>query len=449
MTYIEFVDNCAIENLCAELTYPADRVILVGCELEILNKHCSQYSKIMAAKGMNTSFVPVVVSDDSLKAVVTTLEELVKKEVEGGEECVIDLTGGNDLHLTAAGIVYGKLFDEYKGINLVRFDVVNRTVIDEDGDGLPEFPRVPDITVEDNVSIYGGRVIYEKEKKGTTHRWNVDDRLIKDVSALWEICRKNSEWNVQTSLLETVESDSVVAYKRGNVTECDLQKLDMAFNESGKNGDDRSAAKHSNGISATFLDKLVAAGFLKEYSLTGGRLKLVYRDGDAKRYITKSGQALEMAVFVAVSCMKNPDGTKKYGDVMTGVTIDWDGKIVEKNGYSADSAWYLNTKKDTKNEIDVFAMKGMVPIFISCKNGRVEMEELYKLDTVAKRFGGKYGQKILVAPNLNKRNQFTWELLARAKDMGIKVLYENVRKNTVFELQGRLDDVIDSCFKKK
>ena len=270
MTYIEFVDNCAIENLCAELTYPADRVILVGCELEILNKHCSQYSKIMAAKGMNTSFVPVVVSDDSLKAVVTTLEELVKKEVEGGEECVIDLTGGNDLHLTAAGIVYGKLFDEYKGINLVRFDVVNRTVIDEDGDGLPEFPRVPDITVEDNVSIYGGRVIYEKEKKGTTHRWNVDDRLIKDVSALWEICRKNSEWNVQTSLLETVESDSVVAYKRGNVTECDLQKLDMAFNESGKNGDDRSAAKHSNGISATFLDKLVAAGFLKEYSLTGG-----------------------------------------------------------------------------------------------------------------------------------------------------------------------------------
>ena len=50
------------------------------------------------------------------------------------------------------------------------------TVTDEDGDGLPEFPALPDISVEDAIRIYGGKVVYEKEKKETTRPQRVVGR---------------------------------------------------------------------------------------------------------------------------------------------------------------------------------------------------------------------------------------------------------------------------------
>jgi len=78
---------------------------------------------------------------------------------------------------------------------------------------------------------------------------------------------------------------------------------------------------------------------------------------------------------------------------------------------------------DTENEIDVLLMHGMVPVFISCKNGHVEMEELFKLGTVADRFGGKYAKKVLVATALTD-NISTQHLLQRAEDMGIRVVTE-------------------------
>ena len=52
----------------------------------------------------------------------------------------------------------------------------------------------------------------------------------------------------------------------------------------------------------------------------------------------------------------------------------------------------------------------------------VESEELYKLSTVAKRFGGKYAKKILVISKFEPDRSF----MERAEEMGIKVI-KNVR----------------------
>ena len=96
-----------------------------------------------------------------------------------------------------------------------------------------------------------------------------------------------------------------------------------------------------------------------------------------------------MKVFLAALEAQENDGTKTYNDVMNGVYIDWDGDIsTDQNGY------------DTENEIDVIMMHGMVPVFVSCKNGYVDKDELYKLNAVATRFGGKYAKKVLVATSL-------------------------------------------------
>ena len=93
-----------------------------------------------------------------------------------------------------------------------------------------------------------------------------------------------------------------------------------------------------------------------------------------------------------------------------GVKIDWDGAIPESR--------YAFT--GTRNEIDVLLMHGATPLFVSCKNGDVKTEELYKLHTVATRFGGPYAKKMLVVSDLEQKDAASAQALAcRAWDMDI------------------------------
>jgi len=78
--------------------------------------------------------------------------------------------------------------------------------------------------------------------------------------------------------------------------------------------------------------------------------------------------------------------------------------------------------KDTANEIDVVAMKGIIPVYISCKNGKVTKETLNELETVSRRIRGIYSESILVAPILNEESISHEYLKNRAGDMGIKVI---------------------------
>ena len=66
-------------------------------------------------------------------------------------------------------------------------------------------------------------------------------------------------------------------------------------------------------------------------------------------------------------------------------------------------------------------MKGIVPVFVSCKNGCVDIEELYKFNSVAERFGGKNVRKILIATSLGEdvRSEY---FRRRAKDMKIRLI---------------------------
>ncbi|MBE5878308.1 MAG: hypothetical protein E7290_15665 [Lachnospiraceae bacterium] len=52
----------------------------------------------------------------------------------------------------------------------------------------------------------------------------------------------------------------------------------------------------------------------------------------------------------------------------------------------------------------------------------MEVAELYKLNTVANRFGGKYAKKILVASSLEKDSDYANYLRQRAQDMQIRVI---------------------------
>ena len=145
------------------------------------------------------------------------------------------------------------------------------------------------------------------------------------------------------------------------------------------------------------------------YYAAGNDVTLIFKDDQIKKCLTKAGALLEMKVFRMLRHTQDKDGSLVYNDVMQGVFIDWDN-------------WSKEPKSDTANEVDVLAMKGMVPVFISCKNGLVKADELYKLQSVAERFGSGYAKKILIATSLDDRLPGTAHFRQRAADMKIRII---------------------------
>ena len=146
-----------------------------------------------------------------------------------------------------------------------------------------------------------------------------------------------------------------------------------------------------------------------------GIFSVAYKNAQVKRCLTKAGQVLEMKVFLAALEATEKNGERSYDDVMNGVYIDWDGTVHAGQDVA-----------DTENEIDVMMMYGMIPVFVSCKNGVTDINELYKLDAVAARFGGAYAKRVVVATSLG--DSMTSEYFRmRAADMNIR-LVENVQE---------------------
>lgn len=123
-----------------------------------------------------------------------------------------------------------------------------------------------------------------------------------------------------------------------------------------------------------------------------------YKNNLVKYLLGKQGTALEMFTYITAK------ETGFFDDGQSGVIIDWRGR------------------REVENEIDVLLTRGMTGYFVSCKNGMVDSDELYKLNTVANRFGGKYAKKILVLSKFEPDQSF----MNRAREMGISVI-KNVK----------------------
>lgn len=396
MTYIEFYDNTEAENICACLAYAPERVILLGPRVEILKDRAERYGKLLGKRGIYPQILYRCVNKNGLKTVVDALSDLV----ETYEDCAFDLTGGEDLYLTAIGIVTERY--SARNIQMHRFNFQSGAVYDCDMDGVNLLQmQQPKLSVEENVNLYGGAVVYEDKQPGTTPLWDMTPEFARDIRTMWSICtdpsRKKSEqeWNAQINTLcsadELMPKGSDPLFTRVSV-----QALQAHM------GRGEGKFVHIPEI----LDRLRDEGLLERYCYDGDTLELVYKNTQVKKCLTKAGQVLEMVIYLA-ALEAQQDGEPVYQDALNGVCIDWDGDIKPYN-------------RDTRNEIDVMMMHGMVPVFVSCKNGGLDNNELYKLNTVAQYIGGRYAKKVLVAPALHYQHNAA-QIRERAAELNIRV----------------------------
>lgn len=408
MTYIEFFDKTASENVCACLTNPPERLILVGDKQKVLKKHAERYQELFANRGHQVEVICRSINKNNMQGIIDALSVIV----ETYDNCAFDLTGGDELYLVAMGIVSERFRD--KQIQMHRFNLRNNTIIDCDQDGTTIVENeLPEMSVEENIRIYGGDIVYDDIKPGSTVDWVYDDSFKKDIAAMWNICKSDVRlWNAQIGTFEAVETV-------GDVGEDELTTIASVSQAK------RELRQHKAEFvyAKATINRLCAAGLLTDFECDSQTLRIAYKNSQVKRCLTKAGLALEMKIFSAAKEACDDDGKAVYNDVRNGVCIDWDGDI-----------HMTEDEHDTENEIDVMMMRGIIPVFVSCKNGYIEMDELYKLNTVAEKFGERYAKKVLVATALDSAGEFADYFRQRAKDMNIRLI-EGVQEMDNAELR--------------
>ncbi|MBO4932002.1 MAG: DUF1887 family protein [Clostridia bacterium] len=415
MTIVEFYDKSPIENIASSLlctpldAHTLSRVIFVGNDGRKMDKSIELYREITERRNLSIDFSRRTVNRHSLADIVSVLSGIAE-EFPG---CIFDLTGGEDLVLVAVGMVAQK----YPGIRLHRFNVRNGTLIDCDADGETLDVGSDLLTIDENVRIHGGRVIYCGEDPDGTYIWDFnDDEFRRDIDAMWEICRKNPGiWNAQINTLDKISV--MLAQKNTYDLELSVDK-ERARRTMAADGDKFV-------LRMDILKQLEAAGLISGLRETEEDFSLEFKNYPVKRALTQAGTILELYVTMTAAGLYEPNGSPVYDDVLNGVYIDWDGEL------------HPDASVDVGNEIDVILMKGMVPVFISCKNGYVDADELYKLSAVADRFGRGYVKKVLIVSDLDRMGAAGDYIYARATDMGIKVI-KNAAELTDIEMARKL-----------
>lgn len=389
MTIIEFFDREShIENIVSALLCAPDKVIFLGDGKKKMDKISAAYKKIAESRGINVEFDPRAINRNDLMSIVGAIEDVI----ENNEDCIIDLSGGDDLSLVAVGIVYADNADKIK---LHRFKITSSTMLDCDSDGELCNSAPLELTVDEIVAINGGRVIYDDEKPNGTYRWDFNESFADDIRTMWSICRQDpNKWNTQIGILCKLLTNSDPESLEVNI---DLRKANSVLLKWDK----------EKKIDFDLYKKLAKYFIIEDFRLSSNAMSFRFGNRQIKKCLTKSGQVFELFLALSAKELKDEDGKPYYTDVLSGAFIDWDGEI------------HTGTASDVENEIDLILMKGLMPVFISCKNGSVGVNELYKLSVVANKFGGKYVRKVLAATEIDKDEKNVDFIRIRALAMGI------------------------------
>ena len=183
--------------------------------------------------------------------------------------------------------------------------------------------------------------------------------------------------------------------------------------------------QNDTGLFQEYVYYFVRCGLLENQEFEGDYVTFIFKNPFVRMCLTTAGLVLELKTYQICKALVEQYG----GDCMTGVTVDWDGD--DDTGATVKFCYNpLNpsTKVDTMNEVDVMATRGLVPYFISCKNGKFEAEELYKLYSVGERLGRGYNKKIIVTTDMKHALGDNYaRIKQRAVEMGI-VMIENVHQ---------------------
>lgn len=400
MTIVELYDEDYINNVICALSVAPDKQIIIG-DIEKMQDFKEAYNGFRKRKGWNFPVEYRNIDTCDIKESVGILKSIIDED-----DCLFDLSGGSE----TLAFILGELKSKYpdKKFSVQKYDIASGKIIDCDNDNVISAEKQPVISIEELVILYGGVVRYLDNKTNVSDRWNLTDDFVADISTLWDIAKKNSkQWNKICSFFSLAASQCESLSISARVSDILSKNISVKLNE--------------NEINHAFRN-LSNKGIIKDYRLSCNTISFEFKNNQIKKCLICSGAVLELKVLVAAKSLKDLDGNPIVTDAANSVLIDW----LNKYDYTNEDKMILT------NEIDIVLMRGIKSYFISCKNGDIDEEELYKLSVVANEFGGTNSKKIIFLSTMQRDINKISHLKLRAKELNIEIITD-FNDNKTFE----------------
>ena len=368
-TLIELYDSRPIENVIStEMFRPQKTVFLCPPEVAGSKELRDKLQKYFRHRGLDTE---VVFLEASLYN-CAKIERLLSSVTERYPDCVVDITGGTETALFACGRHCAKTGTPAFTYSRKRkcFYNVHNAPFAED------LPCNLQHSIEDCFLMAGGAL----------RMGRVDNSILggymRDIEPFFDFYMKNRlDW---TRIINYIQHASQV--EKGEHIPLEVNAPYIIKGERGSILEAPADALHG-------LEKL---GFLSDVSVSRAGVHFCFKDSQIRTWLRDIGSVLELYIFKC--CID----TGLYNDVRTSAVVDWEGDFRHDN---------------VTNEIDVMAMQGITPAFISCKTCEVSTEALNELAILRDRFGGKAAKAAIVTA---KRCQNVTR--HRAAELGILVI---------------------------
>ena len=368
-TLIELYDERPIENVLASEVFRPERTVYL-CPAEVAqNKGLQKKLKDYFLRcGLDTELVFL---ESALYNSSKVLKQL-RQVVERYDDCTLDITGGTDAALFACGQLAAET--EIPAFTYARrrncfYNIHNAVFADE-------LPCTVRHSVEDCFLMAGGAMRQGRVDNG------VLDRYIDKFDGFFRIyLRYRTDWTRIVKYFQVVSQTA-----KGQTVPLIIS---APLTVKGERGTRISACEGC-------LRELEALGFLSGLEISRDEVRFAFRDQQIRTWLRDIGSVLELYVYKACR------DTGLFNDVRTSAVVDWEGE---------------RRQDSVTNEIDVMAMQGILPAFISCKTCEVSTEALNELAILRDRFGGQGAKAAIVtAKNCSGITRH------RASELGIDVI---------------------------
>lgn len=369
-TLIELYDERPLENVLGTDMFKPKRTVFI-CSRETAQDSNAQRKlrEYVRYRGLNTELVFMDAKHYSVSSVLATLRQAASMY----PDCIIDITGGTDDELFASGMLCAE-----KSIPVITYSIKrNKYFSIRNAQDFNDLDCTIMYTAEDFFRMAGGSM----------RQGRVDNTIIENyfdiIDAFFGIfMKKRRTW-----------SDIVSYFQRVSQLPKDAPvKLEIK-------GDYTVKGERGRRISAPeeVLGQLEKIGMIKNLRIEPERsVSFVFKDEQVRKWLRDVGSVLE--IYTYKKCVE----CGLYNDVHTSVIVDWE----------------KNTGRDAvTNEIDVMAVRGVIPVFISCKTCPVTTEALNELAILRDRFGGRGARAAIVTSESCKT-----VMINRAHELDIEVI---------------------------
>ena len=388
-TLIELFDERPIENVLSADVFRPEKIVFLCGRDEAQNKTLHRGLKtFFEGRGIQAELVFLETSMYYADKVRRQLASIV----DTCPDCAIDITGGTDAALFAAGMLYSSnalsVFTYSRARNRF-FNICN-------ADFAENLACDVVYSIEDFFAMSGGAM-----KEGRDNQELLNSHL-QDIDPFFNLYLKHKKkWG-----------DFIVWMQRASAAEKgEKPSLSVSSSYTVK-------GEHSSKIDANeqMLADVREIGFIRYLEILRGKtVSFNFADDQVRFWLRDAGSVLEVYVYKA--CLD----AGIFNEVKCSVIVEWN------NGVNQDKV---------SNEIDVMAVKGIIPLFISCKTCAVDTDALNELSILRDRFGGKMAKAVIVTTE-NCRNVTR----NRATALGITVI--DMEDISCGNLAGQLREIME------